>query len=108
AGLTKVLLQMKHGMLVPSLHSAELNPHIDFAASPFVVNQTLRPWDRIEQEGREVPRLAGLSSFGAGGSNAHLILEEYRGAPRGQASLASAGPVLVPLSARTGEQLRRK
>jgi len=42
AGITKVLLRMKHGQLVPSLHSEVLNPHIDFAATPFVVNQELR------------------------------------------------------------------
>src|SRR6185312_11990184 len=46
AGLTKVLLQMKHGMLVPSLHAETLNPHIDFANSPFVVQRELAPWKR--------------------------------------------------------------
>ena len=52
AGLTKVLLQMQHRQIVPSLHSAQLNPHIDFAATPFVVNQTLRPWERPVIDGR--------------------------------------------------------
>ncbi|WP_186146356.1 beta-ketoacyl synthase N-terminal-like domain-containing protein, partial [Burkholderia gladioli] len=46
AGLTKLLLQMKHGTLVKSLHSETLNPHIDFAATPFVVQQDARPWQR--------------------------------------------------------------
>src|SRR5882757_1873539 len=46
AGLTKVLLQLKHRQLVPSLHSEALNPNIDFAKTPFVVQRTLSPWHR--------------------------------------------------------------
>ncbi len=106
AGLTKVLLQMKHGMVAPSLHATVLNPHIDFANTPFEVNRVLRPWMPIELDGRVLPRLAGLSSFGAGGSNAHLIIEEYvSAAPR---SPRAAGPQAVVLSARTAEQLEQK
>jgi polyketide synthase PksN len=106
AGLTKVLLQLRHEQLVPSLHSQRLNPHIDFDATPFVVNQTLRPWTRPVVDGRDVPRIAGISSFGAGGSNAHLIVEEYVAPPLAAAS--GNAPALVPLSARTAEQLRQK
>src|SRR5215467_9297485 len=75
AGLTKILLQLKHSQLVPSLHAQTLNPNIDFAATPFVVQQELAPWRRpvVESDGlrREYPRIAGISSFGAGGANAH-------------------------------------
>src|SRR5690606_20065630 len=46
AGVTKVLLQMKHGVLAPSLHAETLNPHIDFADSPFVVQRELAAWER--------------------------------------------------------------
>ena len=106
AGLTKVLLQMKHRLIVPSLHSSVLNPYIDFAATPFYVNQALRPWEPPVVDGAPVARIAGISSFGAGGSNAHMIVEEYTGAS------AASGPageaVLVPLSARTAGQLKRK
>ncbi|HET8798758.1 MAG TPA: beta-ketoacyl synthase N-terminal-like domain-containing protein, partial [Thermoanaerobaculia bacterium] len=105
AGLTKVLLQMQHRQIVPSLHSAELNPHIDFENSPFVVNQTLREWEQPVIGGRRVPRIAGLSSFGAGGSNAHIVIEEYEAAP---AQAVAMAPVIIVLSARTLEQLRRK
>ncbi|MBN3526391.1 SDR family NAD(P)-dependent oxidoreductase [Paenibacillus apiarius] len=81
AGLMKIILQMKSGLLAPSLHAAELNPHIDFANSPFYVQRELAAWKRpvIEHNGikREYPRMAGVSSFGAGGANAHVILEEY-------------------------------
>ncbi|MFK3648769.1 SDR family NAD(P)-dependent oxidoreductase [Lysobacter enzymogenes] len=106
AGLTKVLLQMKHAQIAPSLHSASLNPHIDFASSPFEVNQRLRPWDAPTVDGRRLPRIAGISSFGAGGSNAHLIVEEYL-APA-QPAAAPSGTCVVPLSARTARQLRQK
>ncbi|RSZ60418.1 SDR family NAD(P)-dependent oxidoreductase [Massilia atriviolacea] len=105
AGLTKVLLQMKHRMIVPSLHSSVLNPYIDFAASPFVVNQALRAWEQPEVDGRRVPRIAGISSFGAGGSNAHLIVEEYAAV---KALAPQQEAVVIVLSARTPAQLKRK
>jgi polyketide synthase PksL len=105
AGLTKVLLQMQHGQIVPSLHSSQLNPHIDFETTPFVVNQVLRPWERPVIDGRALPRIAGISSFGAGGSNAHLIVEEYQAAVQETVELTSAA---ILLSARAPEQLREK
>src|SRR5579864_9564516 len=106
AGLTKVLLQMQHGQLVPSLHAERLNPYIEFEKSAFVVNRELRAWERPVVEGREQPRIAGVSSFGAGGANAHVIVEEYvagaweRGSRRDE--------VVIVLSARTEEQLKEK
>ncbi|GAB3327980.1 hypothetical protein GCM10027565_16000 [Bordetella tumulicola] len=108
AGLTKVLLQMKHGKIVPSLHSRRLNPHIDFEQTPFTVNQTLRPWERPVVDGRELPRIAGISSFGAGGSNAHLVVQEYVAAADADADAGVVGQHLFPLSARSDEQLRLK
>ena len=113
AGVSKVLLQFKHQQLVPSLHSAELNPHIDFADSPFVVQQQLEAWRRpmVEVDGvsREMPLLAGVSSFGAGGSNAHVVIEEY--VPRADASRVSivvspSRPALVVLSAKNSDRLK--
>ena len=77
AGVTKVLMQMKYAKIVPSLHSHMLNPNIDFASTPFVVNQELRDWQAPVIDGREYARIAGISSFGAGGSNAHLIIQEW-------------------------------
>jgi acyl transferase domain-containing protein/enoyl-CoA hydratase/carnithine racemase/acyl carrier protein/short-subunit dehydrogenase/SAM-dependent methyltransferase len=106
AGVTKVLLQMRHAAIVPSLHSTRLNPHIDFAATPFSVNQSLRAWDQPELDGRRLPRIAGISSFGAGGSNAHVIIEEYRVPAQGAAP--AQAPVIVPLSARTAAQLEQR
>lgn len=81
AGLTKVLLQMKHKKRVPSLHAQVLNPHIDFDQTPFKVQQSLEEWERpvvdLNGEEKEYPRRAGISAFGAGGSNAHVVVEEY-------------------------------
>ncbi|HEX8619469.1 MAG TPA: SDR family NAD(P)-dependent oxidoreductase, partial [Thermoanaerobaculia bacterium] len=105
AGLTKVLLQMQHQQIVPSLHSAQLNPHIDFDSTPFVVNQSLKTWEQPVVDGRTVPRIAGISSFGAGGSNAHMIVEEYPAPVRQPAAEAS---VVILLSARTAVQLQQK
>ena len=87
-----------------TLHAAVANPHIDFDASPFVLNRELKPWPAPCIDGRERPRIAGISSFGAGGSNAHLLIEEFAAPP----APAVAGPVLLPLSARTARQLQRK
>ncbi|RZL00112.1 MAG: type I polyketide synthase, partial [Rubrivivax sp.] len=112
AGLSKVLLQMKHQTLVPSLHSQTLNPHIDFEKTPFVVQRELAPWHRprvaIDGQEREWPRIAGLSSFGAGGSNAHLIIEEYVASARQVVEVSAQKPAIVVLSARDGDRLKEQ
>jgi acyl transferase domain-containing protein/acyl-CoA synthetase (AMP-forming)/AMP-acid ligase II/aryl carrier-like protein len=71
--LAKVLLQMQHKKLAPSLHAETLNPYIDFSQTPFFVQRELNDW--IPPIGQ--PRRAGISSFGAGGTNVHLIVEEF-------------------------------
>ena len=103
ASLTKILLQMRHGQLVPSLHSAELNEHIDFGKSFFQVQQRLEPWIPREIDGLPQPLRAGISSFGAGGSNAHVIVESWTPPPQAQAPSATVH--LLPISARTEAQL---
>ncbi|NOU16649.1 MAG: SDR family NAD(P)-dependent oxidoreductase [Bacteroidales bacterium] len=111
AGLTKILLQMKYKQIVPSLHSEKLNPHIDFDKSPFVVNQSLRSWEQPIMDGISLPRIAGLSCFGAGGSNAHMIVEEYIPVTAIVSRIKhgeSQDKVIIPLSARTPEQLKQK
>jgi acyl transferase domain-containing protein/aryl carrier-like protein/UDP-glucose 4-epimerase len=107
AGLTKVLLQLRYKQLVPSLHSKELNPNIDFVNSPFIVQHELSAWDRpvVVRNGqaREFPRRAGLSSFGAGGSNAHLIIEEFDDTT---AIMRTEEPVIIVLSAKNADKLK--
>ncbi|MVA19258.1 acyltransferase domain-containing protein [Agrobacterium vitis] len=97
AGFIKAVLALKNRRIPASLHYEKANPQIDFAASPFFVNQHLRDWDN--QIGT---RRAGVSSFGIGGTNAHVVLEE---APPNPALKAGSGPELLLLSARTEEQL---
>jgi len=103
-GVTKALLQIRHRQLVPSLHSARPNPHIDFADTPFVVQQALAPWTEKTVDGRRMPLRAGISSFGAGGANAHVVVESFDPPP--SESPAQGGDHVFPLSARTEEQLR--
>ncbi len=107
AGLTKVVLQMRHRQIVPSLHSARLNPNIDFETTPFEVNQHLREWRAPVIDGREMPLIAGISSFGAGGGNAHLVVEAYAG-NTARPAREEGVPCVMLLSARTLPQLRQK
>lgn len=71
SGLIKTVLALKHRTLPPSLNFEQPNPQIDFAGSPFYVNAGARPWPA-----GPAPRRAGVSAFGMGGTNVHLILEE--------------------------------
>ncbi len=110
AALTKVLLQLRHRQLVPTLHADEVNDEIDFSATPFRLQRELVAWrPQVVGEGataREIPRIAGISSFGAGGANAHLVVQEASASVRPHARDGRA--CLVPLSARTPDQLQVK
>jgi amino acid adenylation domain-containing protein len=92
-GLIKTALALATEQLPPTIHFDKPNPKIDFANSPFIVNDRLTPWPRGTQ-----PRRAGVSSFGVGGTNAHAVLEE---APLAVPSPAAVGPQLIQLSAKT-------
>ncbi|AOJ03978.1 polyketide synthase [Burkholderia mayonis] len=105
AGVTKVLLQMKHRALVPTLHADEANPDIDFAQSPFVLQRRLAPWPKPDTG--DWPRIAGVSSFGAGGANAHVVLEEFVDA-RVATDADDASSAIIVLSAATDDALRRR
>jgi amino acid adenylation domain-containing protein/thioester reductase-like protein len=74
AGLIKVILSLTHEEIPPHLHLAEINPHIQLEGSPLEIVTKGRPWMR-----GQAPRIAGVSSFGFGGTNAHLVVAE---APR--------------------------
>lgn len=102
AGLTKVLLQLRHRTLVPTLHSDPPNARIDFATTPFRLQRAVEPW----RPGRdEAPRRAALSSFGAGGANAHAIIEEYAAPSPPTEDGGTDGEQLILLSARTPDRL---
>jgi len=81
AGLIKTVLALEHKLLPPSLNFERPNPTIDFENSPFYVNATLSEWKPVLDSDRgtdEIPRRAGVSSFGIGGTNAHIVLEEFK------------------------------
>ena len=98
AGLIKVLLAMKSGTRFQTLHCAEPNPLLELDETPFFLLQEATPWERPLVDGVEQPRRAGLSSFGAGGANVHMVVEEYREA-RPPWPGTFVGPVVVPVSA---------
>ncbi|MGC4746934.1 SDR family NAD(P)-dependent oxidoreductase [Micromonospora sp. DT201] len=100
AGLVNVILAMRHRTLPGLLHLTEPNPLLHLDDGPFHLVDSTREW--VSPPG--VPRRAGVSSFGFGGSNAHVVVEEYP-----PAQTRPAGPSLpqaVVLSARNEERLR--
>lgn len=86
AGVIKVILAMRHDVLPPSLHYAGPNPYIDFDAGRLEVVEDPREWP--EYSGRKV---AGVSGFGFGGTNAHVVLTDAPPAPPAE----PAGPAPV-------------
>ncbi|HEY8102642.1 MAG TPA: SDR family NAD(P)-dependent oxidoreductase [Burkholderiaceae bacterium] len=92
-GLIKTALALKHQVIPPSLNFDKPNPQIDFDNSPFFVNTELRPW-----QSNGMPRRAGINSFGFGGTNVHMIMEE---APPALPSGDTRKYHLLTLSART-------
>jgi amino acid adenylation domain-containing protein len=98
AGLIKAVLCLEHQTLVPTLHFEKPNPQLDLEQSRFYVNTQTAPWERT-------PRLAGVSSFGIGGTNAHVILAE---APSQETSTPSRPWQVLTLSARTESALERQ
>ncbi len=99
AGFIKTVLALKHRLIPPTLHFDAPNPNIDFDNSPFYVNQRLKEW-----KADTYPLRAGISSFGIGGTNAHVVLEE---APKMEKSRENRKWKLLLLSAKTKPSLDR-
>ncbi|MEG0139698.1 MAG: SDR family NAD(P)-dependent oxidoreductase [Comamonas sp.] len=108
AGLVKAMLALKHRALPPALHLHTLNSRIDFTGLNL---QTVTDYMPIEKEGGK-PLVAGVNSFGFGGANAHVLLQEYPSTCRLKEAATVPSPALpndlVPLllSARTEDALR--
>jgi acyl transferase domain-containing protein/acyl carrier protein len=98
AGLLKAVLALQERRIPPAVHFEQPNPKIDFGNSPFYVNTRLLDWTTDGS-----PRRAGVSCFGIGGTNAHVVLEEAP-PPAGEPSRHRGAELLV-LSARTGSAL---
>ena len=98
AGVIKMVMALRHGTLPRSLHVDQPTRQVDWSSGTVRVLSSARPWPRL---GR--PRRAGVSAFGAGGTNAHLILEA---APAESLPATEVtGPLLWPLSAKTARAL---
>ncbi|MEU9292016.1 type I polyketide synthase, partial [Streptomyces sp. NPDC048275] len=111
AGVIKMVMAMRHGVLPKSLHLDAPSPHVDWAEGAVSLLAHAGPWER---DGH--PRRAGVSSFGISGTNAHVILEE---APEPEEPAASGaklspevpehtGPFVWPLSAKSDRALREQ
>ncbi|PRQ08993.1 type I polyketide synthase [Enhygromyxa salina] len=98
AGLIKTALALHHAELPPSLHADPPNPHIDFDAARLRVARGREAWPGS--------RLAGVSSFGFGGTNAHVVLEQAPVVEPAVALELGEGPVLLAISAHTPAALR--
>ena len=101
AGLAKICLSLRHEALPPTLHFRAWNQHIDVASAGFAINTSPEPWPRAG-----LPRRAGLSSFGVGGTNVHVIVEEAPARAVAQIDDSSALFVLAAKSASSFERLR--
>ncbi|MGW1227006.1 type I polyketide synthase [Streptomyces sp. NPDC002530] len=101
AGVIKMVMAMHHGTLPRTLHIDEPSPLVDWSAGTVALLTAARPWTVPGDR----PRRAGISGFGASGTNAHLILEQAPQDPPGE-PLAAHGPAPWTLSARTGPALR--
>lgn len=100
-GLIKTILCLQNGEIPGNLHFHSLNPQIQVTGSRLRIAAERQPWLR-----HDTNRVAGVSSFGFSGTNAHLVLEE---APRDEAATADRGnePQILPLSARTQRSLEQ-
>jgi acyl transferase domain-containing protein len=99
AGLMKVVLALQHGEIPPHLHLRQLNPNISLAEIPATIPTAVEPWPT-----KAGARLAGVSSFGASGTNAHVLIEQ---APEPAAAVRAAERPrhLLAISARSAAAL---
>ncbi|MFH0245787.1 amino acid adenylation domain-containing protein [Streptomyces sp. HK10] len=100
AGLIKTVLMLRHRTLVPTPHLNRPNPELALEGGPLTLAAELRPWSVPDG----MPRRAGVSALGVGGTNAHVVLQEAPPATS-KTTPVSELPFLVPVSARDAEAL---
>jgi acyl transferase domain-containing protein/acyl carrier protein/phospholipid N-methyltransferase len=99
AGLMKVVLSLRNRTIPPHLHLRERNPHVDWSRLNVAIPTSVTPWPTYART------LAGVSSFGFSGTNAHVILEEAPAQPESDKS--APGPFVLPLSAKNETALKQ-
>jgi acyl transferase domain-containing protein/acyl carrier protein len=100
AGLIKVALALKNGLIPPSLHLNEFNPNIPWQELNITIPRTITPWSGNGE------KIAGVSAFGIAGTNAHIVLTEAPTNIEQVRNDASDSMYLLPLSAQTQEALK--
>lgn len=100
-GVIKATLALKHGVVPRQVHFTRLNPHINLDGTCLDIPSETREWVR-----GATPRLAGVSSFGVGGTNAHVILEEAPTLPHDPSAASDDRALVLALSAQSGDALR--
>ncbi|MGL6340136.1 MAG: beta-ketoacyl synthase N-terminal-like domain-containing protein, partial [Waterburya sp.] len=103
ASLIKTALSLHHKILPPTINVTQPNPKLEIENSPFYLNTETRPWLKKG----DIPRRAGVSSFGFGGTNYHVVLEEYNNEPSGAYRLHPTPQALV-ISESSFERLLEK
>lgn len=104
AGLLKASLAVQHGQIPPNLHFRQLNPKIEPFYKQLRIPTALTPWPTLPND---EPRRASVNSFGFGGTNAHVVIESWNGAPDHRTAQSNTGGLFV-LSANSAQALAAK